>query len=191
VEDVEAEVEKRAGNRKPVHREVLFGQVKTARPHEEHRRLGDQLVRFFRLGRDESDGPAHGIHQIGVTLDEVVPCGRGRVFEIGHEDVGTRVHRVDDHLAVDRTRNLDAAIEEVVRNGSDGPAPFAYVPRLRQEVRTLAPVEPRLSVLARGEQFGDAPAELSSELRDELDRLGREHAFVTRLVLRVQHDVVR
>ena len=68
-------------------------------------------------------------------VDEVVPGRRGRVLEVRHEDVRARVERVDDHLAVDRPGDLDAAIEEVGRApGAQVQSPLADARRLGEEV---------------------------------------------------------
>jgi hypothetical protein len=89
--------------------DVLLEQVPAARPHEQRRDLSFRRYSLA-LGRGEADGPGDGVAQVDLALDEVVP-GRGhRVLEVRHEDPRAGVQGVDDHLAVDRPGDLDAAV---------------------------------------------------------------------------------
>src|SRR5215469_16500641 len=112
VEEVEREVENTAGNRRPVDADVLLRQMPSTRPHEKRCDLLLKLVRLA-LGTYVVDPAANGVTKVNVPLDVVVPLRRVRVFEVGHENARPRIERVDDHLAVDRPRDLDPAILNV------------------------------------------------------------------------------
>jgi hypothetical protein len=94
-----------------------------------------------RFGIFEGDGSADGVAEVDLAFDEVVPGGRGGVLEVGHEDLGAGVERVDDHLAVDGAGDLDAAVEQVGGERRDGPFGVADGPGFGQEVGALAGVE--------------------------------------------------
>ena len=59
--------------------------------------------------------------QIGLTFDDVLPRRRKRVFKVSHEHFRARIERVDEHLAIDRTGDFDAAVLEVGRRSADLP----------------------------------------------------------------------
>ena len=73
-----------------------------------------------------------------MAVEQIVPRGCGRVLEVGHEDFGAGVERVDDHLAIDWTGNLDAAVEQVGGQRGYGPFGFADVRGLEEEVGLVA-----------------------------------------------------
>ena len=54
--------------------------------------------------------PLDRVAQVELALDHVVPGRRVGVLEVGHEPVGARVQRVDDHLAVGRPGDLHPAL---------------------------------------------------------------------------------
>ena len=112
VEEVQPEVEDAAGHRLAVDLHVLLRQVPAARTHEQRGQLVLQRVGLA-LRRDEIDAAADRVAQVDVALDVVVPARRVRVLEVGHEHLRARVERVDDHLAIDRPGDLDAAIGDV------------------------------------------------------------------------------
>ncbi|HWC98645.1 MAG TPA: hypothetical protein VG456_17920 [Candidatus Sulfopaludibacter sp.] len=148
VEEEQAEVEERGGNRTAVHQEVLLLQVPTPGPHHENRgTLAHSVLLAFRTGI--SDDAAHRVAQVGLALDHVLPGGRVGVFEVGHENAGAGIQRVDDHLAIHRTGDLHAAIHQVGWNGRGLPVALADVRGLRQKVRHDAGVELLLPDAAR------------------------------------------
>ena len=59
------------------------------------------------------DGAVDRVAQVDLAVEVVSPGGRVGVLEIGHEDAGAGVQGVDDHLAVDRPGDLDAAVLQV------------------------------------------------------------------------------
>ena len=111
-----------------------------ARPHEQHRRIVAERVLL--LARVERDRPLERIGQVPLALDAVRPGRRVRVLEVGHEHARTRVERVDHHLAVDRARDLDPPVGDLVRRRRHPPVAGAHLRRLRQEIRQLAGIEP-------------------------------------------------
>ena len=112
-----------------------------ARADEEDGGVVDELVTLFGGGVVEGDGAADGVAQVELAVEQVVPGGRGGVLEVGHEDLGAGVERVDDHLAVDGAGDLDAAVLEVGGDGRDGPRGFANLARFREEVGADSGVE--------------------------------------------------
>ena len=141
MEDVEAEVEQRAGHFLAVDGDVPLGQVPAARAHHQHRRIALEGVGLSarRVGEVDLAGPA--VLEIGLALDHVGEHRRGGVLEVGHEDLRARVQRIDDHLAVDRAGDLDPAVEKVGRDRGDLPVAVADRFRLGEKIGQLAGVE--------------------------------------------------
>ena len=179
VEEVEPEVEERGGNGSAVEPDVLLGQVPAPRPHHQRRHLRPQRIDLARAGLDVADAPPHGVAQVALPLDDVLPGGRVRVLEVRHEHARARVEGVDDHLPVHGTRDLHAPVEEVGRERRHRPGALANRRGLRQEARALPGVEARLPLAAPGQRLLDAPAEAAREVGHELQGRRREHGAVT------------
>src|SRR5262249_33584108 len=79
---------------------------------------------------------------------------------------------------IDRSRDLDAAIEEVLRQRRDAPARFAHLLRRLEEVEALASIEPLLQRRAAREERFDAVAERAFEGRDEREHVAAENVVV-------------
>ncbi len=157
-------------------------EVPAARTDDECRRLLDHVVALAVRFVGEADGLVPVVHHVQLAADHVVPGRRRGVFEVGHVGLRAGIERVDDHLAVvDRAGDLDAAIEQVLRDRRDLPVAFADVLRLGQEVGDLASVELLLTLGARRKQFAAAGAELAFDFRDEGQSLRRQHALIARL----------
>ena len=176
-EEVEAEVEQRAGHRRTVDLEVALLEVPPPRADEEH---GDLVVqRVALLAGIELDGSLEGVGQVPLSLDAVLPGRRVRVLEVRHEDLGARVERVDHHLPVDGAGDLDAAVGDLVRERRDPPVAAPDPGRLRQEVGQLAHSEPAAreasqALAAAREQLAPALTELPLEVGEEPDRVGSQ-----------------
>ena len=65
--------------------------------------------------RRERQAELDGVDQVRLADDTVLPGRRVGVLEVGHEDPGARVERVDHHLPVGRPGDLDSAVREVGR----------------------------------------------------------------------------
>ena len=113
-----------------------------------------------------------------LAVDQVVPGGRVGVFEVGHEDLGAGVERVDDHLAVDGAGDLDAAVEQVGGQRRDGPFGVADVRGFGEEVGLVAGVESFLALVAGVEQLFAAGVEGALQVDDEGDGFGGEDCGV-------------
>ena len=100
-----------------------------------------------------ADGSVDRVAQIELAFEIVLPGGRIGVFEIRHENVGAGVQRVDDHLAVDGARDLDAAVEQIVRNGRNRPFGVADVGGFGKEVGQLAGVDLLLAGAAAAQKL--------------------------------------
>ena len=151
---------------------MLLDEVPAARADDERRGL--LVQRIVLLAGVERDRSRAGVDEVGLAVDDVLPRRRVRVLEVGHEDARTRVERVDHHLAVDRPRDLDAALAEVGGRLGDAPVRVADGARLRQEVRQLTGPEPVPALGAGGEQLAAGRIELALEGGDEVERLGRQ-----------------
>ncbi len=178
MEEVEAEVEERAGDEFAIDDEVALFEVPAAWAHEEDGGVFDERVVLVRGGVVEGDGPADGVDEIELAVEEVFPGGCGGVFEVGHEDACAGVEGVDDHLAVDRAGNLDAAVLEVSGDGCDGPWGFADLASRGEEVRADSSVKLLLASDTRGEQLLAARVELALKSDDEGEGFGGEDAVV-------------
>ena len=181
VKEEQREVEERAGHRLAVDEDVLFRQMPAARPHEQHRGLAVQRIMPPRLRVIEGDRPAHRITEIGLAFDQVVPGRRIGVLEIGHEDIGAAIQRIDHHLAVGRAGDLDAAVLKVARDRRHPPVAVADRLGLRQEIGLPSGIEPALDLGAAGEKTPPLRTEFTLELDGKVDRLGCEHLLIAGL----------
>ena len=158
VEDEEPEVEEGARDRSAIDRHVSLRQVPASRPDEERRDLIVQAIGLS-FGARELEPPADGIDEVDLTQDDVGPGRRQGILEIRHEDRGAGVQGVDHHLPLDRPRDLDPALLQVLRSRRDCPGACAHALRLRQKPGHRASVElpltlppPRQKTLAGGLQ---------------------------------------
>jgi hypothetical protein len=119
-----------------------------------------------------------GVAQIDLALDDVAPGGRQRVLEVGHEDVGARVERIDDHLPLDRAGDLHPPVAQVRRRRLHLPVAAAHALSFGQERRQFAPVQPLLALRTSSEQPAALGAEAAFEQAHECQRLGREDRLV-------------
>jgi hypothetical protein len=98
--------------------------------------------------------------------------GRVRVLEIRHERRGARVERVDHHLPVGGSGDLDAAVLHVERLFSDLPFRIAYLLRGGEEVGHAAGIEIALASGARFEELAAARVEFPRQRLDEASASG-------------------
>ena len=82
--------------------------------------------------------PPHRVAQIDLTFKIVLPGGRIGVLEIRHEHVRAGVQRVDDHLAIDRSGDFDAPVEQVRGNRRHLPIRLADRPPSPAENRAFS-----------------------------------------------------
>jgi len=92
-----------------------------------------------------------GLAQGALADQQVLPGRAGAVLEVGHVAAGARVQGVDDHLRIDRTGDLDAAVLQRGRQRRHGPVALADGAGVFAEVRTVAGVEADLTLLAGGQ----------------------------------------
>ena len=156
-----------------VDQQVAFGQVPAAGPDQQRGRVLGELV-VLAVGVAVRDRALDRVAQVALPLDHVAP-GRGvGVLEVGHEPVGARVQRVDDHLAVGGAGDLDPALLHVGRDRLDRPVALADLPRVGQEVEQLARPQSLAPTRARLEQLVAAGAEAVLEFADQLERVRGE-----------------
>jgi hypothetical protein len=173
VEEEDARVEQGAGDRLAVRTHVGLVEVPAARPDMERREVLAEVVALALAGgvRQRS---ADGLGDRDVTVDDVAPGRRKCVLEARHEAVGARVQRVDDHLALRRSGDLDPAVGEVGRRRRDGPVAGGLAVSDRGEGQRAARVELRLALLAATEKGEALLAERGVQLGDEAQRGGRQ-----------------
>ena len=158
VEEVERKIEERPGNRLAVDLDVLLAQVPTAGTDKQRRGMLVQTI-LLAVGTVVGDRAPDRLANVELALDRGVEGGRVRVLEIGHEDLGAGVQRVDDHLAVDRPGDLDPPVQEVRRDRRHPPVPLANGLGLAQEIGQPAGIEFFLHALAAGQKLLPPPLE--------------------------------
>ena len=107
--------------------------------------------------------------------------GDERVLEIRHEDPRARIERVDHHLAIRGTGNLDAPVEEIVRESarcchSDS----RMSARAGQKIGSLARFDARLRATRACSSSVNAAAKLRVQRRKKLERFGGENRLEIR-----------
>ena len=176
VKEVQAEVEEGRGDRLVVDEHMSLEQMPTARAHDQRRCTLVEPVRLA-VGILERELTADGVDQVALPCYDVLPCGRQRILEVGHETARTRVERIDHHLALDRTGDLDAAVLEIARRGRDSPLALADARRGLEKPRRCAGIELALPLSARTEERLARGVELPVETRDKRERVVREDAL--------------
>ena len=133
-------------------------------------------MRFERIGLagrrvGEVDRPGPPVLEIRLALDHVGEHRRGSVLEVRHEDLRAGVQGVDDHLAIDRAGDLDAAVEKVGRNRRDSPVAISDRLGFGQKMRQLSGVEQFLTLHSAPEQLEPAAVEAAMEVGEETQSL--------------------
>ena len=98
-----------------------------------------------------------------------------RILEIRHVHPRPRIEGVDDHLAIDGARDLDAPVHEIGGDRRDGPVPLADLSRFREKIGALAVQDPLGPRRTRRQQLAAAVLERAGESRHERERLWGEH----------------
>ena len=187
VEEVEAEIDERAGCRQPAPRsvgepQVLLRQVPAARAHHDRgSALGRDLVGLARcLGpARERQLAADRVAERQLPLDHVLPGGGGRVLLVGEPDPRPGVEGVDRHLRVGRAGDLDAAVLESRARARDRPlGVVADVRGVVAEPRVVAVADLEAAAHPVGEPVVPAPAEPLVQLGEEGDGIRGEDLVV-------------
>ena len=179
VERVQPEVHERRGRRLRDARrsgvpQVLLHQVPATRPEHDRRGALAELVPLA-LGRHVVDRAPDRIGEVHLPVDHVRPGRAQGVLVVGEPHVRTRVHRVDGHLAIGRSGDLDPAILEPGPRARNRPRGLlADGARLRQEAE-VAPVAGRgAPVESLAEPLLAAREEQVVQARDEVECLRGE-----------------
>jgi hypothetical protein len=174
VEEVEPEVEQRSRDRLALDEAMALGQVKPPRADDQRRHVIIEAVLFAGFRIVVLDHATHGVAQVDLALDHVRPGRRAGVLEVGHERVRARVQRVDDHLALDGSGDLDDQGPEI--GGRIGHATRrSERGRLREGSRVSRP-RPALAapcVLRAPRIRGEAAADLGQERKGFRVRISR------------------
>ncbi len=102
-----------------------------------------------------------------------------RVLEVSHVAPGAGVQSIDHHLAIHRPGDLDAPILQVSGHRIDPPIALAHAPGLREKLRQFAAVDCLLANFPLAQQLQAARIELSLQLDEETQGLGRENIVLT------------
>ncbi len=176
VEEVEAEVEERAGHRLAVDQQMVLVEVPAAGTDHDGGEFGGRPegVRLARVG-GEVDPALEGVDQVDLTAHHVLPGRGGGVLEVGEPDLRAGVQRVDHHLAVGGAGDLDPAVLERPGRLGDPPVGGADPGRVGQEVQGSGAGDLRPALPAAGQQFAAPALEGAVQADDEGDRLRSEH----------------
>ena len=156
---------------------MFFIEMPAAWAHEENGVLRVEGIRLaFRAV--ERDGFVEGVGEVSLAFHLIFPGGGVGVFKVGHEDIGTAVEGVDNHLAIAGAGDFDAAIGDVGGDGGDGPVGTADTGRTGQEVRQFALCGAGLAFDARGEELLAAGFELVVQEGEEVDGFGCENGVL-------------
>src|SRR5260370_12066363 len=166
VKKEQAKIKQRRRDRLPLHQKVLFVQVPSSWPNKQSCRIGSKLI-LLSLRTLVLNRSSNRIAQIVLAVNIVTPGRRIRVLEVGHEHIGPRVQRIDDHLAIDRPGNFHAAIAQVPRYRGDLPVALADSSRVRQKVRKLAVIDVLLYGSPPRQQFLPPGLERSRKFRQK------------------------
>jgi hypothetical protein len=121
-------------------------------PNYQNGRVGVDAV-VLALRRGQLNRAVDCVAQVDLTVQLIGERRRRRVLEIGHEHLGTRIQRVDDHLALDRAGDLDAAILQRGRDRGHGPVAAADTDGIGAEIGQGAGVVASLALAARLQQL--------------------------------------
>ncbi len=86
VKQVQAEVEQAARDGLPIDQHVLFRQVPSSRTDQQRGNLRVEAISLPVRGAERQGAPDR-IDQVDLPLDHVLPGGRKRILEVGHEDI--------------------------------------------------------------------------------------------------------
>ena len=180
VGEEQREVEQRTRHRLAVDAHVLLRQVPAARPHDERRGMLAQPVDPAGGLVLESDGAAHGIGEVHLPADDVLPGRRTGILEVRHEAAHRRVQGVDDHLAIDRASDLHAPVGKILGHRGDAPVARTHLRGGVEKLRQRPGIEQRLAAGARGEQLQAAWVETAVQTAEQLQCERRQYLLVAR-----------
>src|SRR5271170_2021534 len=180
MEDVEAEVEQRSRNFLAVDEQVPLIEMPAAGAHHQSGGLLAEDVSLAGRRLREIDRPGPTVPEVRLALDHVGEEGRFRVLEIRHEDLRAGIERIDDHFAIDRAGDLDAAVQQIGRNRRDLPVGFPNGAGFGQKIRRLARVEQFLPFGAARERREPPRVETTMQLGEEGQGVGGQDFIVAR-----------
>lgn len=173
VKEEESEVEDGSRHGGTVDEHSRLVEMPSSRSNDEDRRVRVELVRFS--SRLERDGLSDGVFQVDLTVEKVVPGRSIRVFEVGHESLGSRVESIDDHLPVRRSGNLNPSILQSRSNSGSSPADIlSNVLGLRREGQLSSLVEFSLKSQSSEEELLPLSVKGSMQRSEELESFRRE-----------------
>ena len=139
---------------------------------EHDRRASSHRVGSFALRAGVLHRAVDGVAQVDLALDHVLPRGGVGILVVREPHLGARVHRVDGHLAVRRSGDLDATVVESGARTRD--APRRVRPdrgRLAQEAEIGAAVDARRTFDAVAKAVRAIAGESAMQSGQEVQRL--------------------
>src|SRR5690606_3968989 len=176
VVEEETEVEERRRDRRPVDPNVALLQVPPPWPDDQRRHTLVQAI-DPPIGTRVLERPPHGILDVCLAAHHVRPVRRKCILQVHHEDPGTGVERVDHHLAVRRTRDLDTSVLKVRRRWCHLPRPSPRLRPITRAVREPARRSLRPTLPAAREERTPPILELPVQRAHEIQRLRRQYAL--------------
>ena len=146
----------------------------TARTHDQHCSARIELVLFVALVKH--DRALDCIAQIDLAFEHVGPRRAIGILEVRHESGGPAVERVDDHLAIGGSGDLDTAIEQIGGLRCDDPICAADGLGPHDEAREFAGGELPLSNAAMRQQLLAARLELAVQCGKKGQRSGAQNS---------------
>src|SRR5215469_645346 len=123
------------------------------------------------LGTYEADRAFDSIPKIGLTLKVIHPGRRIGILKVSHEYICARVERVDNHLAIGRSGNLHAPVQQVMRDRCDLPIALTNICGIRKEIWHCASVNLSLANLPPLQDFTAPCFKLARQLCQKAARL--------------------
>ena len=100
-----------------------------------------------------------------------------RILKVGHENICAAVQRIDDHLAIDRPRDLDSPVPQIGGNRTDAPCGLADPARLRKKLGQRSRVQRFLNRHAPCKQLESPTVKSAMQVRDESKCCGRQNTL--------------
>ena len=119
MEKVEAKVDQHTRHGATINLEIDL--IQMISPGTDKEDCGLLIEPIVLLGSLKADCSPHGVPQVNLAVNDIGPGGRGGVLQVGHEDPGSGVQGVNDHLPIRRPGDLNPAIHQVGRQWGTPP----------------------------------------------------------------------
>mmetsp|Transcript_17165 Transcript_17165/g.41779 ORF Transcript_17165/g.41779 Transcript_17165/m.41779 type:complete len:234 (+) Transcript_17165:3508-4209(+) len=110
MEQIESKVKDGTGCKFSVNSDMCFVQVPSSRSDKQYCCLLTQRIVFPSTGTGVGNTSFHGISQVELAFNQILPGWRCGIFKVGHVNTCSRVESIDYHLSVDRTSDFHSSI---------------------------------------------------------------------------------